>query len=363
MTPISALDTRLDRMRGEAPPRNHDARSIAALTTNPGCARRAVLDAAGADKGEIARYLGHGMPFGQSQFAITRGNAFEALVKNDGCAQLYGLLRDKLELPVPESSYADLEEVGGNASREVRYTRTKQLLKRAVEGEGTLFDHPLLRLEVGGHLVYLEPDVIAFRLQDRFHVVEIKSFPVIDGRADPEQVAAAARQSAVYVLALQRMMAELGQPESLVAEEVVLVCPENFSNRPTATLVDVRPQLSVIRRQLRRMTRIEELLDALPEDLSFELDEGLESSLTRVQARYAPACMSTCDLAFFCRSEARACGATEVLGRQLGDQLGGITRIEDALALADGTLTPPEDLEEIAAELREARRLLAELRA
>ena len=36
-----------------------------------------MLDAAGADKGEIARYLGHGMPFGQSQFAITRGNATE----------------------------------------------------------------------------------------------------------------------------------------------------------------------------------------------------------------------------------------------------------------------------------------------
>ncbi|MEO3784995.1 hypothetical protein ABGB12_16780 [Actinocorallia sp. B10E7] len=363
MTSSSAVDLRLDRMRGSTPPRNHDARSIAALTTNPGCARRAVLDAAGADKGEIARYLGQSMPFGQSQFAITRGNAFETLVKNDGCAQLYGLLRDRLGLPVAESSYADLEEVGGNVSREVRYTRTKQLLKRAVEGEGTLFDHPLLRLEVGGHLVYLEPDVIAFRLQDRFHVVEIKSFPVIDGRADPDQVAAAARQSAVYVLALQRMMAELEQPEDLVADQVVLVCPENFSNRPTATLVDVRPQLSVIRRQLRRMRRIEELLDALPEDLSFELDENLSQSLTRVQARYAPACMSTCDLAFFCRSEARACGATEVLGRQLGDQLGGLTRIEDALALADGGLTPPEGLEEIAAELREARRLLAELRA
>lgn len=363
MTSSSAVDLRLDRMRGSAPPRNHDARSIASLTTNPGCARRAVLDAAGADKGEIARYLGQNMPFGQSQFAITRGNAFEALVKNDGCAQLYGLLRDRLGLPVPESAYADLEEVGGNISREMRYTRTRQLLKRAVEGEGTLFDHPLLRLEVGGHLVYLEPDVIAFRLRDRFHVVEIKSFPVVDGRADPEQVAAAARQSAVYVLALQRMMIELEQPESLVAEEVVLVCPENFSNRPTATLVDVRPQLSVIRRQLRRMRRIEELLDALPEDLTFELDENLNDSLTRVQARYAPACMATCDLAFFCRSEARACGATEVLGRQLGDQLGGVTRIEDALALADGGLTPPEDLEEITAELREARRLLAELRA
>ncbi|GAB2867449.1 hypothetical protein GCM10022221_80330 [Actinocorallia aurea] len=361
MSALEAVDARLDKMRGDAPPRNHDARSIAALTTNPGCKRRALLDAAGADKAQIARFLGHPPHFGRSQFAITRGNAFEATVKADGCAPLYGLLREKLGLPVAESEYADLEEVGGNISREVRYARTKQLLKRAVEGEGTLFDHPLLRLEVGGHPVYLEPDVIAFRFEGAFHVIEIKSFPIVDGRANPEQVAAAARQSAVYVLALRRLMTELGYDESLVADRVILVCPENFTNRPTATLVDVRQQLGVIRRQLQRMQRIDALLDALPEDVTFAMDEGLGASVQAIDARYEPGCRTHCDLSLYCRAEARACGSVDQLGRTLGDQLGGITKVDEALDVAGGAEPEDEDQKEIAEELREALRLLEEV--
>jgi len=84
---MTALDSRLDLLRGVTPARNHDARTIAALTTNPGCVRRGLLDAAGADKESIARHVGHPARFGQSQFAITRGNVFEAQVKANGCAE------------------------------------------------------------------------------------------------------------------------------------------------------------------------------------------------------------------------------------------------------------------------------------
>ena len=31
-----------------------------------------------------------------------------------------------------------------------------------------MFDHPLLRLEVGGRHAFLEPDLIAFQLHGRF---------------------------------------------------------------------------------------------------------------------------------------------------------------------------------------------------
>jgi hypothetical protein len=197
---VTNIEARLDQIRGAVPPRNHNARTIAALTSNPGCARRAIMDAAGVDKQGVASCAGFPAPFGQSQFAIARGNAFEAQVKANGCAELLRLLRDQLGLPVPEVSYDDLEEVGGNTSRELRHTRTRSLLARAaVSGAdaGTLFDHPLLRLAVAGRHVYLEPDLIAFQLHGQFRVVEIKSFAVIDGQADGDKVAAAATQSAV----------------------------------------------------------------------------------------------------------------------------------------------------------------------
>lgn len=271
---MNDTENRLARIRGAVPARDHNARTIAALTSNPGCARRAVLDAAGVDKQRVAMHAGFPAQVGQSQFAITRGNAFEAQVKANGCAELLRLLREQLDLPIAEVSYDDLEVVGGNETREVRHARTRALVARAAaagEDAGTLFDHPLLRLDIGGRLAYLEPDLIAFRLRGRFYVVEIKSFAVIDGQADGGKVAAAVTQAAVYVLALRGLLAELGYGPETVAHDVVLVCPENFANRPTAVLVDVRKQLTVLMRQLSRLARIEALIADLPSGLTFDL--------------------------------------------------------------------------------------------
>lgn len=259
------LTTRLDELRGDAPATRHNARTIAALTANPGCARRALLDAAAVDKTVIAQELGFPPKFGQSPFAITRGNTFEAMVKAHGCAELLRLLREELELTIPEVGYHDLETVGDNASNSVRYQRTKQLLGQALtSGQGTLFDHPMLRLEIAGAIAYLEPDVVALQIGGLFHVVEIKSFAVVDGQADPAQVASAARQSAVYVLAMRELLRELGHSPDLVAHNSILVCAKDFTNRPTAALVDLRKQLAVIGRQLSRLTSIDTLLDLVP---------------------------------------------------------------------------------------------------
>src|SRR5260370_19874624 len=236
---MNAVEARLDRIRGQVAPKSHNARTIAALTSNPGCARRAIMDAAGVDKQRLASCAGLAPPFGQSQFAIGRGNAFETQVKANGCAELLRLLREHLGLPIPEVSYDNLDDVGGNTSLLVRHTRTRALLARAASSgadAGTLFDHPLLRLDVAGRPVYLEPDLIAFQLRGRFHVVEIKSFPVIDGQADGDKVAAAVIQSAVYVLALRGLLAEFGTGEQAGAATVALVRPANFANQPTAAL-------------------------------------------------------------------------------------------------------------------------------
>lgn len=359
-----SLEARLARIRGPVPPKRHNARTIAALTSNPGCARRGVLDAAGVDKERLARHIGFPARFGQSQFAITRGNAFEAQVKANGYAELIRLLREVLGLDLAEVGCADLESVGGNEDQDLRHARSRTMLLSAVQGrddDRRLFDHPLLRFEVAGTAVYLEPDMVAFRHGGMFHIVEIKSFPVIDGQADPGKVAAAATQSAVYVLALRRL---LGLGDAAVSHEVVLICPENFSNRPTATLVDVRKQLIVLEHQLARLTRIDTLLAALPDDLTLDLGDSGKTTrsaqdvlgaLSQVEARYAPACLAACELAFFCRHEATGC--TAALGTSVREELGGVETVAEALGLADGTLVPGEDRAEAAQLLRAAARL------
>jgi hypothetical protein len=363
---VNYLEASLERLRGEVPARNHNARTIAALTSNPGCARRAIMDAAGIDKQRVASHAGFPAPFGQSRFAITRGNAFEAQVKADGCAELLWLLREQLGLPIPEVSYDNLDDVGGRTGLDVRHARSRSLLARAAasgDDAGTLFDHPLLRLAVAGRQVYLEPDLIAFRLGGQFRVIEIKSFAVIDGQADGDKVAAAAIQSAVYVLALRELLADLGYEPEAVSHFSVLVCPENFANRPVAAVLDVRKQLTVLRRQLSRLERIDALAELLPPGLTFDLrldDAGvpqrpaaeLAEAVRAVPARYAPECLANCEMCFFCRDE--AVGSTAALGRSARDELGAVETVAVALGLADGTLAAADDQAEAAALLRTA---------
>ncbi|MFI5955923.1 hypothetical protein [Cryptosporangium sp. NPDC051539] len=348
------MDPRLAQLRGDAPPKRHNARTIAALTTNPGCARRAILDTAGIDKDALARQVGFPAPFGQSSFAITRGNAFEAQVKADGCAELLRLLRETLGLDLAEVAYTNLDDVGGIDSQDVRHTYSTQKLTRPDE-PGTLFDHPLLRLPVAGQHVYLEPDLVAFQHDGLFHVVEIKSFAVIDGQADPGKVAAAAIQSAVYVLALRRL---LGRGDDAVSPDVILVCPENFSNRPVATKVDVRKQLIVLEHQLSRLTRVDTLLDQLPPGLTLDLGQpapALSAALGPLEARYAPGCLSSCELGFFCREESAGC--TDALGTSVREQLGGVETVAEVLRIAHGDQAVPEDQTEAAEVLRSAFRV------
>lgn len=366
---MNSTELRLDHLRGPVPPTPHNARTIAALTSNPACARRAVMDSAGVDKRAVAARVGFAPPYGQSPFAITRTRAFVSQVKANGCAELLRMLREVLDLSIPEVAYQDLEEVAGNVSHEVRHKLARQVLGAAATGlddGGTLFDHPLLRLPVGGRQVFLEPDLIAFQFKGTFHVIEIKSFAVIDGQADGGKVAAAAVQSAVYVVALRRLLAELGHDPATVSDRVVLVCPENFSNHAVATLIDVRRQLTVLNRQLDRMTRIDSLLEPLDPGVTFDLAPDRDGRPTRpvgelcdalehIPARYSPDCLAMCELSYFCRDEAR--GTTHALGRSVSEELGSIESVATALALASGGLPPSPEQVEAAGVLRAALRL------
>ncbi|MFI5492863.1 hypothetical protein [Actinoplanes sp. NPDC051859] len=351
--------TALDRLRGGLPAKRHNARTIAALTANPGCTRRAVLDAAGVDKPRLAERIGHPGNFGQSRFALARGNGFEAMLKADDCALLMSVLRDALDQEtLPDAAYTDLG-ADDDATLGARHGRTRELL--AAAAGAALIDHPLLTLEVAGRQVFLEPDLIAFQAGGRLHVVEIKSFAIVDGQADSAKVSAAAVQAAVYVLALRRLLAELGHDPTLVSHNAVLVCPRDFSLSPAAALVDVRKQLSTLTRQLTRLASAADLASALPADLSFDTTlppEQLIAALGRVEARYAPECLSACELAVYCRHE--AAGSTTALGRPVRDALGGIDTVAEALALAAGTRQPTENQSEAAALLQAADRLRSE---
>lgn len=357
-----ALRHRLAELRGpETQPKALDARALAALAANPGCGRRAILDGAGVDKAALARALGAPSAFGQSQFALVRGNAFEAKVKADGGTELLRLAHERLDRSAEPPSGAhvpDLSAVGPAG----RAARTALALREATASPGTwtLLDHPMLALDVAGSVAHLEPDAVIVHPDGSWTVVEIKSFPMLDGAADPAKVGAATRQAAVYVLALEEVAARL-DPAPRVRPRILLVCPKDFSNLPTASAVDVRKQRAVTARQLARLTRVEDIADALPEGICFSPElpaEQLTAAVEAVPATYAPECLSTCELAFHCRDRSRASGAVTPLGRPVRAELGGLTTVTDVLAAARGEAGDPDD--PAVAALRRAAALRAE---
>ncbi|MDG9714238.1 hypothetical protein [Streptomyces sp. DH10] len=364
----TALRHRLAELRGpDVPAKALDARALAALAANPGCARRAILDGAGVNKAALASALGAPSAFGQSQFALTRGNAFEAKVKADGGAELLRLVHEKLDRaaePPAEARVPDLTATGPQG----RTARTALELREATAHPGawTLLDHPMLALDVAGSPAFLEPDAVVVHPDGSWTVVEIKSFPLLDGSADPAKVGAAARQAAVYVLALEEVAARLGaEPEKApaprVRHRILLVCPRDFSNLPAASAVDIRKQRAVTARQLTRLTRIEDIAETLPEGTCFSPElpaEELTAAVESVPATYAPECLSACELAFHCRTRSRETGAVTSLGRPVRAELGGLTTVEDVLAAARGEAGDPDD--PTVAALRRAAALRAE---
>ncbi|HEX5740133.1 MAG TPA: hypothetical protein VFY17_01100 [Pilimelia sp.] len=357
-----SVAARLDRIRGRSAPVPHHARTLAALAGNPACTRRAVLDAAGVDKPALAAHVGHPAAYGQSPFAIGRGRAFEARLKADGYAALRALVAEKLPEARVAGPVLDLGTDGDNAQR---YRRTREALRG--DGPADLVDHPMLRLTVAGQPVYLEPDLVACRVAERLHVVEIKSFPVLDGRADPVKVTAAATQAAVYVLALRELRAGCGADPSAVSADALLVCPRDFGQQPTVAVLDLRRQLAVLHRQLARMADVATLLADVPEDLTLDLGGGagpprrpgeVSAALGALPARYTPDCLASCDLALHCRAEAR--GTTAALGAAVREDLGGVPDVASVLALAGGAPCADPAAAEAAALLRAAARLRAE---
>lgn len=342
----TALRQRLAELRGpEVPPKALDARALAALAANPGCERRALLDGAGVNKAVLADALGSPSAFGQSQFAFMRGNAFEARVKADGGAELLRLVHERLDPgaePPTSASVPDLTAVGpeGRAARTALALRDATDMRRLGAARP-----PHARARRRGLPAFLEPDAVVVHPDGTWSVVEIKSFPMLDGSADPAKVGAAARQSAVYVLALEEVAARLGgdtragAPAPEVRHRVLLVCPRDFTNLPTAAAVDVRKQRAVTRRQLARLTRIEEIADTLPEGTCFAPElpqEQLTTAVETLSASYAPECLAACELAFHCRSRSRTEGAVTSLGRATRAELGGLTTVDDVLAAAHG---------------------------
>lgn len=362
---MTAPPNQLERFRGGFPRQPLNARRVASALEAPGCQRRTALEAAAVNLDRLASLIGGDPRDRQSPFAIGRGNQFEQQVTANGMASIIALARQELDLEIPEVRQCDLSAaalrsaypgVTGAQMNELRATLTRQRVEEMLTDPPQAYNlirHAMTRIDFGGQIVYLEQDVLAFAVDGRLYVVEIKSYPRIDGRADPTKASATIRQTAVYVLSLQQLVTELGAPPDVVNTTTMIVLPENLSFHPTAMTRDIDMFVRRLRRQLDLVPRVSDILDAVPPGTCLPADPGdgaggrekaaaaaaAREALAALPPRFTDGCV-LCPLFHHCRDEAELHRSTARLGAVVAGACGNVTDITAALELADGRRAP-----------------------
>jgi len=361
----------LAQIRGALPGGRANARTVAALTDNPGCVRRRVIDSAGIRSRELAQRAGRPSQSEQSPFAIASGTMFEwRLKKGNGYQFLLDVLRETFGFEVENPRILDINRAPGRIGSDDwlidRARQTDEALAAMARGDAgapNLVDHPVLTFELAGVRMLLEPDALAFCIQDKLEIVEVKSYAVIDDQADPSKVASTAGQAAVYVLALRSALQRLGLNPDLVAWSAILVAPRNFSRQPTAHRIPLRKKAGAIARVLGSVPNTMDLLTDLPAGFTLGPDpkqpsctRQTDEALRQLPLIYVPECLSSCDMAEFCRAEAVEKDDLGRIGRPARDAMAGVDSLSDVLRLARGR---PRKGDEHVADVAEALRAAA----
>lgn len=379
----ASVESAIEKIRGSLPRSRANARTVAALTDNPGCTRRRIVDAAGVRAYELAERLGHAVTRGQSPFAITSGNRFEYRLKQGSD---YALLIEALEpfIDLPKSGLRSVDLGKKKGKRigvpwlEERARETDKVLTKIARGDKDaphIVDHPVLVFDLAGADVFLEPDALAFRTGQELQLVEIKSYPIIDGQADPAKVSATSGQAAVYVLALRATLQRLGFNPDMLRWSVILVAPKNFGRTPVAHEIPLRKKSMALQRVLGAAPRADELIGDLPKRFTLDVDcgngnskgaagrEKLDHAMRALGMLYVPECLSSCDLARYCRHQAIVDDNPARLGRTARDNLAGVPSLGDALRLAtQGPRSNEKAIADVADALRVAHAALIRAR-
>ncbi len=354
------LSAEIARFRGGFGQQTLTARRIAGLLEVPGCARREILDAAELPLNSLAELVGC-PPGRQSPFAHARSLQFDRLCTDGDMDPLLALVREHLGIPVREAREKDLsaphrkvQDPRGDVAARATLTRQElaAMFDSADEAAITLLRSPVLPLRLGGQQVYLELDAIAYTTGGALHPVQLRTFPCVDGVADPGQVAATARQMAVHVLATRQLAEELGHPADRVATRGLLVLPRNFSLQATGAVLDLAPQVRRLARILTTFPDPDRILPnlsgapALPapppagdEQARQAAARQAADAIGALDSRFGDGCLS-CSLFTFCRQENDSRDAVARVGSAATNMCGGVGRVEDVLALAHGDRAP-----------------------
>lgn len=305
---------------------------------------------------KAAEAAGLDVTFGQSPFAIARGNRFEAGLFFDGAQKLRDALERKECLPEGSTGFLDLRlKLNGGrriSSVDQALNETEKWLRRIaadpVSAE-SIVAAPMVKIPKGVLLpeALLIIDTVTVTTTDegraRLVVGEVKVFPDRGGHTDPRQLASARAQAGVYEHAMRLAVEALGLSGDIdIAPHGFLVFTWPGSNSPS---IRAREDLTyqAIRAE-RGFDRLEEVARAVIRDDDFAADNpALIERVLDAPTDYSEACLSFCDLALRCHAGAVQADDPIILGGEVARFLGDIT-ISRALELMAG-VQPVDDRE------------------
>ncbi len=343
----------VDELRQEA--RRNTRGRFEQWAKNPTCEANALSAVHNIRLDAAAKQAGLTPTFGQSPFAIARGNRFEAGLFYDDAAKLRQALERKGCLPSGSTGLFDLrlKMNGGSKITSVDHalSETESWLRRVAANPATaetIVAAPMIRIPKGVILpeALLIIDVVTVVQSAgvaRITVGEVKVFPDRGGHTDPHQLSTARAQAGVYRHALELAVESLGlQDEVEVAADGMLIFTWPGSNSPAIRANEDLTYQAI--RAERGFNRLEEVAQEIVRDDDFAADDpALVKRVLDADTEYSESCLRFCDLAPRCHQRALQADEPVILGNEVKRLLGDLT-ISRAIELLNGA-APVSDRE------------------
>jgi hypothetical protein len=352
----------LAAVAGSAKRTGRSVRGVAQWAHNTACGTNNAAFAARVDLDRLLAGTVYEAEFGQSRFAIARGQRVERIGRENDYEKTFTVLDEAFGYPDDGRAYIDVRHGFGlgNAALQKRGAATRDAIADIVAGKKgapNLLDGAVLPAHIGGYAAHLEADTLGARKGPEFHVAEFKSWAKVDGQfADAGKVGDALRQMGLYSLLVAMIIEDLDHdPDQVLSDVGLLVTPRNVGLQLVGTTLPLGRARTVAETTLAALPDPRDFVDSVPDGVTFgavadrdaEADDRLEA-LVRITdtfgVEYRDSCLSSCALAKFCRDQLRHADDPGVCGSAVVRMLPSVSTLRRAGELAQGaTPTVAED--------------------
>jgi hypothetical protein len=324
-------------------------------SANPKCEANVLSAVGNVRMDRVAKRLHVPPSAGQSPFAISAGNTFEATILRDGAQRLRQALQAAGVLATEAARFVDFrtrDKGGPQKDPDAAEAATMAWIRELVAGRAraedllvagatiTVPDAAMLpRTRLGLDVVLAQrPAGGAAAAPWRLVVGEVKSYVDRGGYTDRAKLAGARAQAGVYVAGLRGALASLGvRPDQVTVETTGFLVVVRPGGRYPVVFAgeDFGAQAQRAEDGFARMRAIARTQPKLG-------DEGIDAVAAAARS-FVPACVSFCDLAPRCQVDAYAKGEPRVLGEDMAKFVGAVD-LHRAYAILEGAqpVTAPE---------------------